>query len=458
MTRNRTRSRPRSATTSRLCPWIAAASLGAAAAHAQDGAGQTPDAAPPIEAAIHGQLTLTEQAALAFASPYRGPQSLDPATRGRETTDLTLYAGFRPWSGAEIWMNPEIDQGYGLDDTLGLAGFPSAEAYKVGDAAPYLKLPRLFLRQTINLGGEAQSVDGDSNQFAGRQTADRLVVTVGKFAVTDVFDTNKYAHDPRSDFLNWTVVDTGVFDYAADAWGYTLGAAAEWYQGRWTLRTGVFDLSVVPNSEHLDSTFGQFQLVSEAEERHTIAGHEGKIAVTAFVTRARMGKFDNAIALGEATGAAPSTALVRRYRSRTGVSLNVEQNLTSQIGLFVRAGAAQSDVEPYEFTDVDNTAAIGLSVAGKSWGRAGDTVGLAGVINDISAIHRAYLAAGGLGILVGDGRLPHAAPEQIVETYYKAALSAQVEVTLDGQLIVNPAYNADRGPAPVIAVRLHGHF
>jgi high affinity Mn2+ porin len=415
-----------------------------------------PDPDPPW--AIHGQATVVEQATLAFPSAYRGPQSLDPGTRGRETADITLFAGWRPWSGAEIWINPEIDQGFGLNGTFGVAGFPSGEAYKVGKSDPYLKLPRLFLRQTIDLGGEDQKVEADANQLAGHQTANRLVFTVGKFSVGDVFDTNKYAHDPRGDFLNWTVIDTGTFDYAADAWAYSAGAAVEWYQGRWTVRLGGFNLSKVPNSEHLDWTFGQFQLDGEIEERHTIAGHPGKIAVTAFESRGRMGSFDEAIALGEQTGEAPSTALVRKYQSRTGVSLNLEQELTPALGLFARAGAAGGDVEPYEFTDVDRTAALGLSLNGKGWGRADDTVGLAGVVNEITSIHRAYFADGGLGILVGDGKLTHSGPEQIVETYYDAVLNPWLALTFDAQVIVNPGYNADRGPVPVLGARLHAHF
>jgi high affinity Mn2+ porin len=438
--------------------WADAPATGGASPQASALAAPADTPAPAQVWAIHGQTTVTEQGTIAFPSPYRGTNSLDPGTRGRETVDVTLAAGWRPWRGAELWIESEVDQGFGLDNTEGAAGFPSGEAYKVGAVDPYIRLPRAFLRQTIDLGGEEQFVDADITQLAGHQTANRLVFTVGKFGVTDVFDTNKYAHDPRGDFLNWTLVDTGTFDYAADAWGYTVGAAAEWYQGRWTLRAGAFDLSIVPNSEHLDWTFGQFQLIGEVEERHDLFGHPGKIAVTGFLTRGRMGKFDDAIALAEETGQAANIALVRDYRSRTGLSVNLEQELTSEVGLFARAGVAGGDVEPYEFTDVDNTVAAGLSFNGKPWGRSADTIGLGGAINDISKIHTEYLAAGGLGILVGDGKLPHAAPEQLIETYYSAALAPWLTLTFDAQLIVNPAYDAERGPAPVLAARLHAQF
>jgi len=209
--------------------------------------------------AIHGQSTFTLQGTPGFSSPYDGGNSLAPHQR-KETIDATLFAGLTPWAGGELWINPEVDQGFGLSNTLGVAGFPSAEAYKVGKKKPYVRLQRLFFRQTIGLGGDTEDADGEQNQFAGRRRSERIVLTVGKFGVGDVFDTNKYAHDPRGDFLNWTLVDAGAFDYAADAWGYSTGVAAEWYQGPWTLRFGGFNLSKIPNGETLEQGFGQYQL------------------------------------------------------------------------------------------------------------------------------------------------------------------------------------------------------
>jgi high affinity Mn2+ porin len=215
---------------------------------------------------IHGQTTYTSQYAPPFHAPYHGTNSLD-SNAGRETWDATLYAGLKLWQGAELWFNPEIDQGFGLSNTLGIAGFPSGEAYKVGFDDPYMRVPRFFIRQTIDFGGATEKVEGDDiNTFAGKQSADRLVLTVGRYSVSDLFDTVKYAHDPRSDFLNWTLVDAGTFDYAADAWGYTYGATAEWYRGPWAVRGGLFDLSIVPNSIELDR-FHQFQIVYELEHQ-----------------------------------------------------------------------------------------------------------------------------------------------------------------------------------------------
>ena len=368
------------------------------------------------------------------------------------------------WQGAELWIDPEIDQGFGFADTHGVAGFPSAESYKLGATYPYARVQRYFVRQTIDLGGEKEKVDADINQFAGSQTANRLVLTVGKFAVVDIFDTNKYANNPRSDFLNWSLVNAGTFDYAADAWAYTYGAAAEWYEGRWTLRGGIFDLSVSPTggispaSYGLDPTFTQFQLVGEIEERHELWGQPGKLKITGFLNRGDAGSFADAIALAELTGLPANINAVRTYTSRPGVSLNLEQQVTETVGVFARAGWADGNIEPWDFTDIDRTASAGVSITGKQWGRPDDTVGVAGVVNGISGVHAAFLNLGGLGILVGDGALPHPGLEQIIETYYSYALTSSTKVTFDYQFIANPAYNTDRGPVSVFAGRFHAQF
>ena len=412
---------------------------------------------------FHGQTTFTWQGYPAIRSPFAGPNSLPASGEGRETADATLFAGLRLWQGAELWVDTELDQGFGLADTLGIAGFTSAEAYKLGAADPYARVPRYFIRQTIDLGGETEKVDADLNQFAGSQTANRLVLTVGKFGIVDIFDTNQYANNPKSDFLNWALVNAGTFDYAADAWAYTYGAAAEWYQGRWTLRGGVFDLSqtptggISPAGVNLDPTFDQFQMVGEIEERHELWGDPGKIKITGFLSRGRAGDYADAIALAAITGGPVDIDAVRTYRSRPGVSVNLEQQVTDTVGVFARAGWADGNIEPWDFTDIDRTISGGVSLNGKQWGRPGDTVGVAGVVNGIAKVHEEFLNDGGLGILVGDGQLPHPGPEQIIETYYEFPVF-DWHATIDYQFIINPAYNEDRGPVSVFGARLHTQF
>lgn len=408
--------------------------------------------------AVHAQTTVVLQANGRFRSPYQGTNSLDPRPQAKETFDLTGYIGARPWRGAEIWINGEIDQGFGLSNTLGAAGFPNGEAYKVGKAIPYPKLPRWFLRQTIDLGGEDEKIESDLNQLAGRRAANRLVLTAGKFGVVDVFDTNEQAHDSRNDFFNWTIIDAGTFDYAANAWGYTYGAAAELYDGSWTIRGGIFALSDVPNSEKLDSSFEQNELVGELEHRHSIGGEPGKFKITVFRNRGRMGRFDDAIRLAQLTGGPADITAVRRMRSRGGVSFNLEQQLSKTVSLFAKGGLANGNIEPFEFTDVDRSLAAGVTLKGDGWGRPRDKIGMATALNGITAVHERFLDLGGLGILVGDGKLPHPGSEQIIEAWYDLGVAKGVHLTLDGQLINHPAYNRDRGPVPVGAVRLHAEF
>ena len=371
---------------------------------------KAPSMPDPDNVNFHGQGTFVWQGTPAFPSPFMGANSLQPAANGSETIDATLFAGLRLWNGAELWVDPEIDQGHGLAETHGLAGFASGESYKLGFDYPYARVQRYFIRQTIDLGGETQKVDADINQFAGSVTENRLVLTVGKFAVVDIFDTNKYANNPKTDFLNWSLINAGTFDYAGDGWGYTYGAAAEWYQGRFTLRGGVFDMSATPAGGGmnaagygLDEGFNQLQYVGEIEERHELWGEPGKLKITGFLIHGRMGDFQDAINLSQpgqpfAGDANDALASVRIYRNRPGVSLNLEQQVNDSIGVFARAGWADGTVEPWDFTDIDRTVQAGVSIAGKQWGRPDDTIGIAGVINGLAPVHAAYFNAGGLGI------------------------------------------------------------
>ncbi|MGO9430835.1 carbohydrate porin [Rhodoblastus sp.] len=416
---------------------------------------------------FHAQGTFVGQGYPGIRATSDGPNSLPRAGGFRETNDVTLYAGLRLWQGAEMWINPEIDQGFGVGNTHGAAGFPSGESYKLGYAFPYTRVQRYFLRQTVNLGGEEQKVEADINQFAGTVTENRLVFTVGKFGIVDIFDTNKYANNPKNDFLNWALINAGTFDYAGDAWGFTYGAAAEWYQGRWTARAGIFDLSSVPAggafngpAYGVDPNLSQFQAVGEIEERHELWGEPGKLKVTGFISRGRMGNFQDAVNAANWLGMDPSLALAldRKFRSRPGVSVNLEQQVSDNVGFFARAGYTDGSVEPWDFADIDRTVQAGVSISGKDWGRPDDTLGFAGIVNGLANSHEAYFAAGGLGILIGDGQLPAYGLEKILESYYNYALTPNIKVGLDYQLIVDPGYNATRGPANLFAARLHWQF
>ena len=409
------------------------------------------------EWAIHGQFTNVTQRHPRFTSPYAGQNSLIANGRTEETSDLTLYAGTRLWRGTELWVNPEVDQGFGLSNTVGLAGFSSGEAYKIGANTPYLRVPRAFIRQVISLGESEEKVTSAANQLAGSRSADNVTLTVGKFSVTDIFDTNHYAHDPRSDFLNWSVIDAGAFDYAADAWGFTYGAALEWARSTWTMRGGIFQLSKIPNGKVTGVDFSQFMLVGELEKRYEWQHHPGKIKFLGFANRGRMANYRDALDLAKPTNDIPDVSLVRRYNWRPGGSINVEQELASDLGAFVRVSLNDGSKEAYEFTEINRSLSTGLVLKGDRWGRKNDTFGIAAVINELSGDAQGYFEAGGIGILIGDGKLRYG-PEKIAEVYYSVALNSHLTFSLNYQHVNDPAYNRDRGPVSIFGLRAHAEF
>jgi high affinity Mn2+ porin len=417
-------------------------------------------AAAPAEASAetwsaHGQFTLVSQHHAAFRSPYAGANSLTPERSTKETADATLYLGLRLWSGAAFFLNPEIDQGYGLSNTLGVAGYPSGEAYKVGRNRPYLRWNRAYLQQVIGLAGDTETVASGPNALAGSLPANRLTLTAGKLSVADLFDGNTLAHDPRADFLNWSVIESGAFDYAADAWGYSYGAAADLKRGDWSLRLGVFAMSDVPNSVVLDKSFRQHEWVAEVERRHTAWGQPGVLRLLAYLNRADMARYDDAWRL--ASGA-PDLAGVRRRGNKAGVALNAEQQWADSVGTFARLSASDGRLEAYDFTEINRSVAAGVVLQGELWGAAGHRWGMAVAVNAPSGAARRYFDAGGMGILIGDGQLPHAGSEQIFETWYAVPLGTRTTLTADCQRIDNPAYNRDRGPVTLLALRLHADF
>jgi len=404
--------------------------------------------------AVFGQLSNVTQWHKVFRSPYSGANSLAADGRTEETTDATVYVGRRLWHGAEFWINPEADQGFGLSGTLGAAGFPSGEAYKIGANAPYLRLPRVFVRQYLPLAGAEESVETAVNQLAYQSAADSLTITAGKFSVVDVFDANRYAHDPRTDFMNWALIDAGTFDYAADAWGFTYGAAAELGHGPWVVRAGIFQLSPAPNGKITAVDFSQYSLVGELERRYAWNGRAGKVKLLGFVNRGKMGTYADAVQSASQLGGTPSTAAVRHFSWRPGVSIDLEQEASTDIGVFARAGVNNGRFEAYEFTEINRTVSGGISLAGARWGRPDDRVGVGAVVNALSGDARRYFAAGGLGILIGDGRLNYGT-ERIVELYYAFRVNPHVALSVDYQHLLHPAYNRDRGPVSVFGTRLH---
>src|SRR6266436_5149130 len=410
---------------------------------------------------IHGQTTYIQQGYPAFHSPYLGPNSFTPWPQTRETWTTSAFLGLKLWDGGELYYNPELLQGFGLHNTTGAAGFPNGEAQKSNFPYPHYSTSRLFLRQTFGLGGEQESVESSYGQMAGKRDVSRVTVQVGRFAVHDVFDNNAYAMDSRADFMNWSIWAAGAFDYPADRIGLTYGAVAELNEKYWAVRVGYFLTGNEPNSNEFDTRlFARGGYVAELETRYSLFSREGKFRVGIWADTYFSGSYSEAIDLTLLNpGLDPTEAimLTRKARTKYGYYLNVEQAVTDEIGVFSRWSGNDGKNEMSAFTDIDASFSLGTSIKGTRWGRPDDRIGLAGVINTLSRDHRDYLAAGGLGILIGDGRLNYR-PEQILETFYAMNVINRVTLTFDYQFFKNLADNADRGPVSVFSARLHGEF
>jgi high affinity Mn2+ porin len=406
---------------------------------------------------IHGQFTFIEQGYPAFHSPYEGANSLSGANQAKNTVSSTAFIGFRPWDGTDIYINPEITQGFGLSDTFGVAGFPSFEAQKASFPMPRLDIARVYVQQTFGLGGEQETIEDGPNQIAGKEDISRLTLIAGRFAVTDFFDNNAYAHDGRTQFFNWNVDCCGSYDWTMDQLSYTWGAMAELNQKFWAFRAGYFLVPDVSNSDNYDTHFPDGEYIGELELRYSLFSEPGKLRLMAWANRANMGSYAEALAEPLTTPNYPDITLTRAVRTNYGFEANLEQAITSDLGVFARASWNTGLYEIIAWTDCDESLSAGAVLKGTSWGRPNDRIGVAGLIEGLSPEARAYFAAGGLGILIGDGALNYQ-PEKILETYYSYSLNTWSSLTFDYQFIDNPAYNADRGPVHIFAGRLHAQF
>lgn len=423
-----------------------------------DAAIRPPAFAPSTDWNVHGQTTFIAQGYPSFRAPYQGANSLPGTGRTRETWTATAFLGWRLWEGGELYFNPELAQGFGIGGTLGLAGFPNGEAQKGGAEYPKFRAQRYFLRQTFGLGGEQEDVPDAANQLAGKRDINRVTVTVGRFAIGDYFDGNSYAKDPRVNFLNWAIWSSGAYDFPADLPGLTRGAVIELNRKHWAIRAGLFQVPSAPNSDVL-SFKGGGALV-EFEERHSIFDQPGKLRLGIFANRGNTSNYRDVLGISAANPGLDINDIVtagRRERSKYGFYVNAEQQVATDIGIFARASWNDGQNEILSFTDIDRSVSGGVSIKGSHWGRPADTIGLGAAVNGLSGAHRDFLAAGGNGLLIGDGRLNYGT-ERILETYYALALSKAFTFTADYQLIANPAYNADRGPVSIFTGRLHGEF
>ncbi|TNC13517.1 porin [Methylobacterium terricola] len=411
---------------------------------------------------FHGQTTFVNQGVPGFRAPYRGENSLVPH-QAQATTTATLFLGVKLTDSTELYYNPEFSQGFGLSRTLGVAGFVNGEAQKAGAPFPKLRSNRYFVRQTFGLGGATEDVPDGVNQVAMTRDVERITVVAGKFALGDFFDGNVYAHDPRVDFMNWSIWGSSAWDFPANLPGFTQGVMAEYNRADFALRAAYTQVPKQPSNDVLDPrVFERAGTNIEFEERHVLPGLEqpGKLRIGLFSNVGNTANYRQVVALtqgGIYDDINDAASATRRPRRKTGAYINLEQALTPDLGLFARASVSDGRNESLSFTDIDRSLSGGLSLKGTAWERPADTVGIGAAINGLSPSHRAFFANGGLGLLIGDGRLNYA-PERALETYYALSLTKAVTLSLNYQLVVNPAYNRDRGPANFFGTRLHADF
>ena len=429
----------------------------------------------PRNWSLHFQQTVIKQWHAEFDSPtpdsLLSPLSLQSREKAKLSLTSTLFIGRRLWRGGALFCNPEVSGGSGLSAASGVAGALNGETFRVGSTEPALYLARLFVQQRWALGRETASDEDDLNQLAGPRPARYLGVVAGKISIADYFDQNSYSHNPRTQFMNWSLMSTGAWDYPANTRGYTLGAVAEYVTPDFALRIATTLVPTYANGPVLDYRYAKAHSETvELTKAYHLAGHSGTVRLLGFRTVAPMGTYRTAVRQAQAGGNQPDIVAVRRDgHTKVGFGLNAEQEITETVGLFARVSYNDGQNETWAFTEIDQNASLGAVSTGARWHRPDDRLGVAVVVNGISAEHRAYLAAGGRGFIIGDnagtgyladnGALNYGL-ERIGEVYYSIAVPKyHASLSPDYQLVLNPAYNRDRsGPVHVVAVRLHVEF
>ena len=403
------------------------------------------------------QINVIAQHLSPFASPYSGPNSLSGTGDSQASFAFGVYTGARLWRGLEGYLDVEMIQGHGVSNVTGLGGITNGDVLRQGSTdlgnGPYVA--RAFLRYTVAFEHErADTASAAPDQIPGRVARQRLEISVGKLALNDLFDVNRYATSTRLQFMNWGLWQNTAWDFAADTRGYSNGVAVAWISPHWTLRAASFQMPTAANGNKFDS--------------HVLDAHGDQIELSispwsrGFVARAmvyenhaRMGDYAEALRMGATNHRTPDIAADDAAgRIKYGYGLNIEQPLadSGETGAFARFGWNDGRTESFAFTEVDQHLSAGMQIAGGHWGRTADRVGIAMVQHDLSGIHRSYLAAGGAGFLLGDGRLTYGS-ERVFEGYYRWQATRLLQLSGDVQRIVNPGYNRDRGPATVLSFR-----
>jgi high affinity Mn2+ porin len=406
---------------------------------------------------FHFQETIITQSNAPFSAAYTGKNSLLPTSQTETSLTTTFYLAGRLWKGAEFYFNPELSGGAGLSSTLGVAGFPNGETFRVGGVQNKIYIGRLYFKQNFEWGKEKDTIEADANQLKGLKSKRYFSVAAGKFGMADFFDGNNISHDPRMQFMNWALMDNGAWDYPANTRGYVMGLFTELGQPTWTLRFALTMVVTQANSSIWDGKINKANTETvEYEKRYSLNGQKGVLRLLGFLNNGKFGNYDLAIAQNPKAPVIDSTQAYGRHKY--GFGINMDQYLTKDFGIFAKASWNDGHTETWFFTEIDRSLTFGGSLHGTQWHRPDDEMGLAFIANGLSVPHREYLADGGYGFIIGDGKLSYA-PEMIAEFYYRInAYQKKFFISPDYQFIINPAYNTARGPVSVFGIRAHVEF
>jgi high affinity Mn2+ porin len=414
---------------------------------------------------LSGQINIITQGHGAFPALYSGPNSLKATPEIATSRIFTLYTALRLTNASDVVFDLEEASGGGISNSLGLAGYPNIDVVRIpGEGTPLSTAPyvaRAMFRYVFSLSDEAEDADVGPLGMLKTLPVRRLEFRTGKMSLADFFDVNPVGSDSHFQFMNWTTVNNGAWDFAADTRGYTYAAMLEYDDHSWAIRFAEALMPTVANGIALEGNLARARAENLEVEfhPHVILDKPAEVRLLSYVNHAGMGDYREAVSLFlEGKTPTPDIVATRQQgRVKYGFGINLEQQLWGNLRAFGRFGWNDGKTESFAYTEVDQTFEFGADYAGGTWHRPHDKAGLAFVTNGISGDHQEYLKLGGLGFLLGDGTLTYGR-ENIVEGYYNAHLWRGVYGALDLQHINNPGYNRDRGPVLVPAVRLHIEF
>lgn len=409
------------------------------------------------------QANIVYQNMPSFYSPYQGENSF--TTSNGEGHDISqtygVYLGSQLIPTLQMYMDFELFRGNGVSDGVGLAGYVNGDVIRAGSSNlpkdPYVA--RLYFRYFLPLSSETEKVERAMGQLPGEQPVSRWEVKLGKLALPDDFDLNRYADNNRTQFLNYDFLYNTAWDYAADTRGYSYGFTTSLFQPRWRLALGVYMQANTANGanfDYIDPRELGYNLELTLKPNDTGA----VVRVLSYFNETRAGSYDAALALGRATSTVPDISLADKPGgTKYGFGLNFEQPLADEgeTGIFGRLGWNDGSHETWAYTEADQHGSLGVQVNGVHWWRKDDCLGIAYGVNGLSTPHKEYLEAGGSGFMLGDGRLNYGY-EQVLEAYYRVQLGSYIQISPDFQFIQNPGYNKDRGPVEVYGLRAHLSF